>query len=214
MAITIADEITRIKTNISNAYTACENKGATLPETQNSANLATTIDSISGGSSPTLVEKEITENGTYNAGDDNVDGYSTVTVNVAGGGTKAIYYDENNDFLIFRADYLNDLFGYSLGEKFTEDITLQNSGGSANKQYTARTFDGSRDYININFYAGQSSPIYIYLDYNERCIKSVSDSPLFIELATISISGDWSTGLKVDSLTVVFPEEWRDEQLY
>ena len=71
MAITIADEIARIKTNISNAYTSCQNKGAMLPETQNSANLATTIDSISGGSSPTLVEKEITENGTYSASDDN-----------------------------------------------------------------------------------------------------------------------------------------------
>ena len=73
--MTIADEIARIKTNILNAYTSCQNKGATLPETQNSANLATTIDSISGGSSPTLVTKEITENGTYSASDDNADGY-------------------------------------------------------------------------------------------------------------------------------------------
>ena len=47
--MSIASEITRINTNISNAYTACNNKGATMPVTQNSENLATTISSISTG---------------------------------------------------------------------------------------------------------------------------------------------------------------------
>ena len=52
--MSIASEITRITTNIANAYTSCNNKGATMPVTQNSANLATCIDSIptgGGGSS-------------------------------------------------------------------------------------------------------------------------------------------------------------------
>lgn len=35
-----------------------------------------------GGSTPTLITKQITENGTYAAADDNADGYSEVTVNV------------------------------------------------------------------------------------------------------------------------------------
>lgn len=35
---------------------------------------------------PTLIEKTITENGTYDAEDDDADGYSSVTVDVAGGG--------------------------------------------------------------------------------------------------------------------------------
>lgn len=39
-----------------------------------------------GGGSATLIEKSITENGTYNASADNADGYSSVTVDVAGGG--------------------------------------------------------------------------------------------------------------------------------
>ena len=47
--MSISSEITRINTNIANAYTACNNKGATMPLTQNSANLATTIGTISGG---------------------------------------------------------------------------------------------------------------------------------------------------------------------
>lgn len=40
----------------------------------------------SGGGS-TLTTKNITSNGTYNASSDNADGYSSVTVNVSGGGS-------------------------------------------------------------------------------------------------------------------------------
>ena len=36
------------------------------------------------GTSPTLVTKSVTANGTYNASDDSADGYSTFTVNVSG----------------------------------------------------------------------------------------------------------------------------------
>lgn len=50
--MTIASEITRIQTNIANAYTAASGKGATIPATENSDNLATCIASIpSGGGS-------------------------------------------------------------------------------------------------------------------------------------------------------------------
>ena len=46
---------------------------------------------------PTLIEKTITENGTYAAEDDNADGYSSVTVDVSGGGGSSgndvIFYD-------------------------------------------------------------------------------------------------------------------------
>lgn len=80
--MSIASEITRINTNIANSYTAISNKGGTLPATQNSNNLATAINSIPSGGSATLITKTITENGTYDATDDNADGYSEVTVNV------------------------------------------------------------------------------------------------------------------------------------
>ena len=46
---------------------------------------------------PTLIEKTITENGTYDASDDEADGYSSVTINVSGGGGSSgndvIFYD-------------------------------------------------------------------------------------------------------------------------
>lgn len=44
--MTIASEITRINNNIAAAYTACNNKGATMPQSQNSGNLASCIGSI------------------------------------------------------------------------------------------------------------------------------------------------------------------------
>lgn len=48
--MSIASEINRIKSNIANAYTNCNLKGATMPDAQNSANLAETINSIASGS--------------------------------------------------------------------------------------------------------------------------------------------------------------------
>ena len=56
--MSVASEITRINGNIAAAYTACNSKGATMPQAQNSANLANTINSISqGGGSAT--EKDV-----------------------------------------------------------------------------------------------------------------------------------------------------------
>jgi hypothetical protein len=48
--MSIVEQITRIQTNIANAYSSCEAKGATLPKIQNSDNLASVIDSITVGS--------------------------------------------------------------------------------------------------------------------------------------------------------------------
>lgn len=47
--MSVADQINRIKTNIANTYTAAQSKGATMPQTQNSDNLATCIQSITTG---------------------------------------------------------------------------------------------------------------------------------------------------------------------
>ena len=80
--MSIASEINRINTNISAAYDAAEAKGATMPAAENSANLPTAIRSIPEAVQPTLIPKQITENGTYTAEDDNADGYSEVTVAV------------------------------------------------------------------------------------------------------------------------------------
>ena len=64
--MSIASEITRINTNIANAYTACDGKGATMPQTQNSANLATCINSIqTGGGSFVGLPREVSNDGLF-----------------------------------------------------------------------------------------------------------------------------------------------------
>lgn len=80
--MSIASEIQKLIQNLASAYTACNAKGATLPSDENFDNLSSTIATIQTGGSTTLITKTITQNGTYNAYDDNADGYSQVTVNV------------------------------------------------------------------------------------------------------------------------------------
>ena len=62
--MTIASEITKLNTNLTNSYTACQSKGATMPVNQNFDNLATCIDSIQTGSSFTGINREVV-NGVY-----------------------------------------------------------------------------------------------------------------------------------------------------
>ena len=65
-----------------------------VPIVQNGVTVKTTAQAIAnlgGGSTPTLITKSITSNGTYNASSDNADGYSSVTVNVSGGGSSVTF---------------------------------------------------------------------------------------------------------------------------
>lgn len=50
--MSVADQITSITSNLTNAYNALEAKGATMPIDKNIANLADTIDTVSGGGGP------------------------------------------------------------------------------------------------------------------------------------------------------------------
>lgn len=79
--MSIQSEITRISGNVADALTAIVAKGVTVPQGANSDDLADLIGSIASD----LTTKTITLNGSYSAQDDNADGYSAVTVNVANG---------------------------------------------------------------------------------------------------------------------------------
>lgn len=80
--MSIATEITRINNAKAALKTAIEGKGVTVPADSLLDDYAALVSSISGGGSATLVTKNITANGTYDATDDSADGYSQVTVNV------------------------------------------------------------------------------------------------------------------------------------
>lgn len=74
------------------------------------------------GNTPTLITKSITANGTYNASSDSADGYSSVTVNVSGGGG---------------GDY--PWFGPNTVKDYTKTITINLSNDTSWDSWTAST---------------------------------------------------------------------------
>ena len=77
---------TQLDTDLTSVANAIRTKGGTTASLAFPAGFVSAINAISGGgSSPTLVTKNITVNGTYSASSDSADGYSSVTVNVPSG---------------------------------------------------------------------------------------------------------------------------------
>ena len=119
--MSVASEITRINNNIANAYTACNNKGATLPQTQNSNNLANCINSISGlprGADSNGVYGYPTNNFTFSTPSDATSLSVGVLNSVFKGCTTLIAVDLSS---------LTEVTGTSTMESFCEDCTALNS---------------------------------------------------------------------------------------
>lgn len=111
--MSIQSEINRIKTNLADAYTAAQEKGATMPSQQNSENLASTISSVSasGGSARRGFEINVTggtaEEMTFTTNFTNLEllkavvateNYSDLDIVVNIGNSIAIYKDETAVF--------------------------------------------------------------------------------------------------------------------
>lgn len=150
--MSIQAQINRINTNIANAYTTIEAKGGTIPIQANSANLASAIESISGGGGDINITNGQIQNlqtvsGTIEANTfvsvktlppSISPGSSATLANVcrcaSGGSDVKIFHIKNNKYVIFncgvpRGDYNNNAVSASI-------LTLGENGSISNLQFT------------------------------------------------------------------------------
>lgn len=86
MALDKLVDSSQLDADLTSVANAIRKKGGTSGQLAFPDGFVSAVQAIeTGGAAPTLVTKNITENGTYNASSDNADGYSSVTVNVQGG---------------------------------------------------------------------------------------------------------------------------------
>lgn len=160
--MSIQAEINRINTNIANAYSAIDAKGGTIPIQANSANLASAIESISGGGGDINITNGQIQNlqtisGTIEANTfvsvktlpPSISPGSPATLaNVcrcaSGGSDVKIFHIKNNKYVIFncgapRGDYLNNAVSASI-------LTLGENGSISNLQFT-ELLPPSRSYV-------------------------------------------------------------------
>ena len=81
--MSIASEITKLNSNLTDSYTACNTKGATMPSALNFDNLPDCIDSIQTGTTPVLDSLTITPTTSSQSitPPSGVDGYNSISVN-------------------------------------------------------------------------------------------------------------------------------------
>lgn len=150
--MSIQAEINRINANIVNAYNAIEAKGGTIPLQTNSANLASAIESISGGGGDINITNGQIQNlqtisGTIQANTfisvktlppDISPGGTATLANVcrcaSGGSDVKIFHIKNNKYVIFncgapRGDFNNNAVSASI-------LTLGENGSISNLQFT------------------------------------------------------------------------------
>ena len=89
MSIDKAVDSAQLDADLTSVANAIRTKGGTSAQLAFPAGFVQAIEDIETGGTPTLITKTITENGTYDASDDDADGYSEVTVNVSGGDPNA-----------------------------------------------------------------------------------------------------------------------------
>ena len=132
--MTVASEISKLGSNLTNAYTAISNKGGTLPASQNYDNLATSINSIESVNSANFIDVFLSSNSevngvitlTYNNNSEIITKSSKI-LNIPVGTTLTFTWTENTRSISSFNYYFNnmDSVNYNSSSSFT--ITLANN---------------------------------------------------------------------------------------
>lgn len=112
------------------------------------------------GIQPTLVTKQITENGTYNASSDNADGYSSVEVNVSGGSSEVPFYEVVNGAAVKKSIALtgNEFSNItSIGDHVFEYAFYNSSGVTGPLSFSSLTTIGTNGLYNAFYRCGITS---------------------------------------------------------
>ena len=134
-----------------------------------------------GIDSPTLISKNITENGLYNAQDDNADGYSSVSVNVSGGGGESCVINTKAQW-----DAL------SFAEKKAQGLTVVRNNG----EITGNWYDLS----------DAESPIIIRAEFYQNSEGNISLPPMN---NAIFFTGRWDNAAgNNDNLKLTLPSSF------
>lgn len=155
--MTIASEIQRIKTNIANAYDALETAGATMPATENSANLASTVGTISSGgddvvatndsSSAVLNGDKVWIEQVNKPASDTITAYSGNLLSVGTSYPVTIYGLDGYGFI-------NSNNTYSVAN----DLSSATQGGTALNSGASRNYKTVDDYVFVGSYPSGNSP--------------------------------------------------------
>ena len=131
-----------------------------------------------GGSASTLITKNITQNGTYNASGDNADGYSSVTVNVSGGCT-----------IMDKATWDTKTFAQKKAQGLT---VIQNSGDTTGEWF---------DYSNISLPFAIRAELYQNTEGN--ITLPAMDNAIFFTGAWANSSGNYDN-LKLTATSLTY----------
>jgi hypothetical protein len=94
-------------------------------------------------------DKSITENGEYNASADNADGYSKVTVDVAGGGGETFDFSVTLTFDTTGEDPFQFPATLTSDKTYSEIVTAYNNNDRLNPTVTMVTIDGENTHTTV-----------------------------------------------------------------
>lgn len=221
--MTIASEIQRIQTNIANAYDALEAKGATMPATENTDNLVTTIDTISGGGGDIIMATNNTGSAITTGDKVWINQQAAYDTNFTVVGNPTINYSTGVVSGFSAGDYLTTSEPFNPSSNPWEIVICSSMNNTSGTTF----FMGSRD-SNLSFIIGAvSGVLYMWLSsngsswniasgehtYNISCPTSVyfylklsfTGTKYSLEVSTDKIN--WQTAAEVSSSSNMYPSE-------